>query len=128
MIVSSSNDTDQVGLFAVCLADNFLKPLYDFCNERNYFVYVGCLAEILDWSQEFYNRYHHKLNNWEAFEKSRENIFSAVNRDDFLIAWGYKRIEQFFSQNREAGYSPGNAGKKINSGRQKINSHKAIQQ
>ena len=48
MIVSSSNDTDQVGLFAVCLADNFLKPLYDFCNERNYFVYVGCLAEILD--------------------------------------------------------------------------------
>ena len=105
MIAYSKNQTDQIGdtdpieSIAACLASKFLKPLYHFCNEKNYFVYVGCLSEILDWSREFYNQYFHNKNDWEAFEETRDNIFNGVHRDDFLIEWGHKRIKKFFSQN-----------------------------
>jgi len=74
------------------LSDNFVKPLFDFRDEKNYPAYVKSLAEILNWSLEFYQQYHHKLKDWEAFEKSADNIYDAVNPNDFLIAWGQKRI------------------------------------
>ncbi len=93
-------DNDQIDKIAACLADNFLKPLYHFCNEKNYFVYVACLAEILDWSHEFYNQYYNNVNDWEAFEEIKDNVYNTgVYRNNFLIVWGDKRIKQFFAQN-----------------------------
>jgi len=95
----SGVNSDKIGMIAACLTDNFLKPLYDFSNEKNYFGYLGSLAEISDWSHEFYNEYYHTLEDWEAFQDSKENVYKAINWNDFLIAWGHERIRQFFDQN-----------------------------
>ena len=62
-------DADQIDKIAVCLADNFVKPLFDFHNEKKYQAYVKSLAEILNWSSEFYKQYYQKLNDWKVLKK-----------------------------------------------------------
>jgi len=124
MIADSKNhtvqiyDTDQIGKIAACLSDNFVKPLFDFRDEKNYPAYVKSLAKILNWSHEFYKQYHHKLKDWEAFEKSTDNIYDAVNPNDFLIAWGQKRIKQFFAHHTN---ETGHSGKYTNNNKNKRN-------
>jgi len=93
------NDSGQIDTIAIRLANRFLNPLFDFCNKKNYFIYIGSLAEIMDWSYEFYHQYDHKLRDWEIFESSHENIFNAASKDEFLLAWGSNRIKQFYEQN-----------------------------
>ena len=95
------NANDQIRLIAASLAEKFVKPMYDANCEKNYFVYVGCLSEILNWSGEFYNKYFHKLNDWKSFETSKDNIFNAVDGHDFLIAWGCSKVRQFFAGNKK---------------------------
>ncbi|MEO8769625.1 MAG: hypothetical protein ABI402_06060 [Ferruginibacter sp.] len=90
------NANNQISLIATSLAEKFVKPMYEANKEKNYFVYVSCLSEILNWSGEFYNNYFHKLNDWKSFETSKDNIYNAVDRDDFLMAWGCNKIRQFF--------------------------------
>ncbi|SRR5258706_15780269 len=112
---SSKIDTDHIAMIAACLADNYLKPLNDFCNEKKYFGYIGSLAEISNWAHEFYNGYCHKLNEWDAFEGSEDNIYNAVNWDDFLVAWGYSRLQQFFVESTNMPKSfPGKISKTVN--------------
>src|SRR6478735_11089398 len=74
-------DSDEIGMIAACLSDNYLTILYDFCNGRNLFGYIGCLSEISDWSHEFYREYYEKMTKWENFEESEENIYNAVGWD-----------------------------------------------
>lgn len=101
------SDGNQVNRIATRLADKFVKPLFDFCNEKNYSVYLKSLDEILNWAYEFYAEYYPKLNDWEAFEGTKDNIFNSINRDDFLMAWGDKRMKQFIAENsNEKEYSP----------------------
>ena len=99
LMTTCANDIEQIDTIAIRLANKFLNPLFDFCNQKNYFVYIGSLAEIMDWSYEFYNQYEHKLKNWQNFVSSNENVFDAVSQDEFLIAWGNNRIQQFYEQN-----------------------------
>jgi len=109
MTIYLKNNNGQLDIIAFYLASNFLKPLFNFFEEKNYFVYVGCLAEIIDWAEEFYTQYHHKLNNWETFEKSKENVYNAVNKDEFLHAWGNERMNEFFAMHKKGViYSPRN--------------------
>ena len=95
----SNNHSEQIEMIAARLADQFVKPLFDFRNEKSYFTYIGSLAEILDWSYEFHNLYSYQMEDWESFLASKENIYHAVSRDEFLIAWGKSRIKQFYAQN-----------------------------
>lgn len=98
-------NSDQIGMIAACLTDNFLKPLYNFSNEKNYFGYLGSLAEISDWSHEFYDEYGLSLNDWESFQSSGKNIYKSPNWNDFLVAWGTERIREFFARNiHQPGY------------------------
>jgi len=96
-----SIDSDEIGMIAACLSDNYLKILYDFCNGRNLFGYIGCLSEISDWSHEFYREYYDKMNEWEVFEESDDNIYNAVSWDDFLIEWGFNRFKKFLDEHGE---------------------------
>jgi hypothetical protein len=89
------NLSDEISIIAVSLADNFAKPLYDFTEAKSYSEYIEILKEILNWSREFNEHYHHKLNSWESFVRSQENIYEAVNRNEFLIAWGKDRLKRF---------------------------------
>lgn len=106
IIADSNNEPDSIRRIAVCLADNFVKPLYNCCTEKNYYVYIGILTEIINWAHEFYEQYHDKLNDWEAFKKSGDNIHNAATGHEFLVAWGKARVNKFLNVNTK-GY-PGN--------------------
>ena len=91
--------THSVDTIATYLSGKFVKRLFDSYEGKNYLVYVKCLAEISNWSREFYDLYNDNEDNWRSFENSKEMINNnAVQRDDFLLAWGEKRINQFFAQ------------------------------
>lgn len=99
-------NSDHIGMIAACLTDNFLQPLYNFSNEKNYFGYLGTLSEINDWSHQFYSEYNHTLMDWETFQHSEDNIYHAVNWNAFLVAWGHNKMNEFFAENAD-GFSQG---------------------
>jgi hypothetical protein len=107
MIAFSKNDNnricdiDPIGVIAACLANRFAQPLFNFYAKKSYSVYAKCLVEILNWSYEFYNQYYNNETDWKDFENIRNILFynNDVHGECFLIAWGEKRIRQFFAQN-----------------------------
>ncbi len=99
MIRHLTNHTAQICEIANRLADNFVKPLYNLCTEKNYYVYIGILTEIIEWAHEFFEQYHYSLSDWEAFKKSSENIYNATTPHEFLVAWGNERANKFFISN-----------------------------
>jgi len=95
-------DIDPIGLIADCLTNRFAQPLFNFYAKKTYSVYVECLVEILSSSFEFYNQYYNNETDWKEFENIRHTLFNNnddVHTDYFFIAWGEKRIRQFFAQN-----------------------------
>ncbi len=87
------NDSIEIGMYAACLADNFLNPLYEKSGKG----YIAALDEITALAHEFYNSYYEKLKDWETFEPSEDNIYKSVCWDDFVIDWGAVRIEKYFA-------------------------------
>ena len=94
-------NADPVGLIAAYLAGKFVKPLFDSYKKHNYQVYVRCLAEILNWSQEFYDLYYNNKN-VNDFKNNTELIYhNGIHRSDFLSAWGDKKIKQFLAHDKQ---------------------------
>jgi hypothetical protein len=94
----SLNNKKQIDLIATCLADNFVKKIYNLQNEKSYSAYVKSLSEIFHWAHEFYIEYNHKIKDWESFGKSGDNIYKATTREAFQIAWGNERMQIFTDQ------------------------------
>jgi hypothetical protein len=95
---SQFHNSEQVCEIAICLSNNFLNPLFRFCNGRNYFFYVGCLSEILDWANDFYNQFYNNNFIFEGAGKTDQHANANAFTEEFLIAWGEKRMEQFFNR------------------------------
>ena len=95
MATFSNDCDDQVNEIASSLADNFVRQLYDFYNEKSYSAYLKSMSEIYHWAHEFYIQYNYKLNDWESFKESPENSYQAISKEGFLIAWGKNRMKVF---------------------------------
>ena len=39
----------------------FVKPLFEFNTENDYPARIGCLVEIVDWSEEFCDQHYDKI-------------------------------------------------------------------
>jgi hypothetical protein len=72
------NHSAEIDSIAINLTDHFAKPLYHFTDAKSYSEYIEILKEILSWSIEFYVQYHHKLNSWESYARSQDNIYKSV--------------------------------------------------
>jgi hypothetical protein len=92
------NHSAEIDSIAISLADHFAKPLYHFTDAKSYSEYIEILKEILNWSIEFYVQYHHKLNSWENFARSQDNIYKSVDRNEFMIAWGRDKLKKFTNE------------------------------
>jgi hypothetical protein len=92
------NHSAEIDSIAISLADHFAKPLYHFTDAKSYSEYIEILKEILSWSIEFYVQYHHKLNNWEGFVRSQDNIYKSADRNEFMIAWGRDKLKKFTNE------------------------------
>ena len=80
------------------LAEKFLEPLILLSEERNYYTSIGGLAEILDWSQEFYGRYYDKIINWETLKCNNHKAAEAVIPDCLINTYGEERLKYFYAQ------------------------------
>lgn len=89
------NDSIEIGMLAACLADNYLKDLY----EKSGIGYIAVLDEISAWAHEFYNSFYEKLKDWETFEDSSDNVYKSLCWDDFVMAWGQERMAKYFAKN-----------------------------
>jgi hypothetical protein len=92
------NHSAEIDRIAISLADHFAKPLYHFTDAKSYSEYIEILKEILNWSIEFYVQYYHKLNNWDGFARSQDNIYKSADRNEFLIAWGRDKLKKFTNE------------------------------
>ena len=92
------NHSAEIDSIAMNLADHFAKPLYRFTDAKSYSEYIEILKEILRWSIEFYVQFHHKLNNWENFSISQDNVYKSKDRNEFMIAWGRDKLKKFTNE------------------------------
>lgn len=92
------NNKEQIDMIATCLANNFVKKIYNLQNEKSYSAYVKSLSEIFHWAHEYYIEYNHRIIDWECFSKSDDNIYKATTREAFQIAWGNERLQIFNGQ------------------------------
>ncbi|MBI2285150.1 MAG: hypothetical protein HYU71_15670 [Bacteroidetes bacterium] len=87
------NDSIEIGMYAACLADNFMTELY----EKSQRGYIAALDELTAWAHEFYNSYYEKLKDWDSFEQSSDNIYQSACWDDFVIEWGKNRLAKYLA-------------------------------
>jgi hypothetical protein len=92
----NKQQTDFIKMVAKHLGKNFMSSLFELTKEKGQVEYIGGLAEILDWSKEFCDRYYDKVTNWEEFMWSRDNICNALN--DLIISFGREKLKTFYSQ------------------------------
>lgn len=97
--MQTKQQVDFIDVVIDLLVENFLKPLNQLCREKNYFVHVASLAELVDWSQEFWNQYFDLPGDWETFKSSDRNIFRAEDINDFIIAFGREKFKNFCNEN-----------------------------
>jgi hypothetical protein len=93
--MQSKQQVDFIDIVIDLLIENFLKPLNQLSREKNYFVHVASLAEIVDWSEDFWNEYFDLPGDWETFRCSNRNTFNAENINDFIVAFGREKFKTF---------------------------------
>lgn len=100
MILETQNQFDFIKMVANRLADKLIWFLFPSNKGKNFSEHIGGMAEILEWSEEFYIRYYEKILNWEAFKRSTENIYNAAIQDDLIVAFGEEKLKTFYEQNK----------------------------
>jgi hypothetical protein len=98
-MMQSPQQADFIEMVTGCLVDNFINQLNELTEEKNYFTHVGSLAEIVDWSMDFYEEYYHSLDDWNHFKVSSANIYKAGTINDFIMAFGREKLKMFCIEN-----------------------------
>jgi hypothetical protein len=68
--------------------------------EKNYSKYIEGLAEILVWSNDFYDLYYYKIMDWEVFKRSNDNIYNTETLEGLIIDFGFERMVNHYSKNK----------------------------
>ena len=87
-------------MVAIQLAKYFIGPLLELNNEKTYSKYIEGLAEILVWSNEFYDLYYHKTKDWELFKRSNDNIYNAETPEGLIIDFGLERMVNLYTKHK----------------------------
>ena len=101
MNIQTHQQHDFIKMVANRLAEKFIRPLFEFTQEKNYSAHIGGLAEILDWAKEFSEQYYNYVIEWETFRHSSFNIHKAETLHDLIIAFGQERLKIFYAENAD---------------------------
>ncbi len=99
MIISAKQEIDFIKMVAKCLSEKFLEQMFFFNKRRNYSMHVGALAEILDWSLEFYDGYYDTLLSKRMFTESLSLVHINAELDHLITVFGRNRIKKFYTEN-----------------------------
>lgn len=99
MKILSEPEAGFIETVASRLAEKFIKPLLLFSKEKSYPAHIGGLAEILDWSMEFYEKYYEQIITSERYNEGGGTNYKTAEFDDLIVAFGKDRIKKFYTQN-----------------------------
>ena len=100
MTKPTKQQRDFISMVAIQLAKYFIGPLLESNIEKNYSKYIDGLAEILVWSNEFYDLYYYKIMDWDAFKRSNYNIYNAETLEGLIIDFGFERMANHYSESK----------------------------
>ena len=98
MIIQSKPDARFIEMVADRLAQKFIKRLFLLQKERNYYVYIGGLAEMLDWSIEFSDQYYDKIISSKSYAAGSDTADKTAALDALIVAFGNEKIKHFYAQ------------------------------
>ena len=82
-LIESEDQAAFVEMVAIQLTGKFMTELRRLCNRKNYFTHAGILAEMFDWSMEFFDLYYLEFENLEA-----------TDVEESVIAFGNARYQE----------------------------------
>jgi hypothetical protein len=90
---------DLINIVAAALAAKFLPALQTLNSKKNYYSYVGNLAEILGWAKDFCERYYEMV--IEADGPARSHIHCHYHDilEPLFLTFGRQRLLSFYKQN-----------------------------
>jgi hypothetical protein len=72
--------------------------LFLLSKEKNYCIYIGGLAKILDWSTEFYYQHYDNIITWKSYMERSDTTDKTIALDELIVAFGNERIKHFFEK------------------------------
>jgi hypothetical protein len=82
--INSEEQLEFIEMVAIQLISQFIPQLRLMCNRRNFFTHAGILAEMYDWSIEFFERYYHE------FAVNTE----PADLEEAAIAFGHSKLDR----------------------------------
>jgi hypothetical protein len=76
-----------IGMVAKQLTQKFMIQLSQLCNKKNYFTHAGILAEMFEWSLEFFDMYYEELQNYSE----------ATDIEEAVIAFGHGKTDSLYA-------------------------------
>lgn len=101
MITHTQQRIEVIKLVAYHLSEKFTYPLFELSKEKNYSVHIGVLAEILDWSREFYDLYYNTINEWEVANWNSHHSYNNIKLEGLIIKYGQCRLKRFYDHNMD---------------------------
>ena len=83
-LIESEDQAAFVEMVATQLTGKFMMELRQLCNRKNYFTHAGILAEMFDWSMEFFDLYYLEFGNFSE----------ATDVEESVIAFGNARYQE----------------------------------
>ena len=95
MILKSEKQIDFMNTTTKKLVEFFLEPVFNLNHEKSYYTHVGCLAEISEWSREFYHLYYEKVSHWEHQNKASDYPSHMAAVESLIIAYGKDKLKDY---------------------------------
>ena len=74
---------------------NYLDPLFNLQEEKNYYTHMGVVAHIVDWSRDFYRSLHEGPIEWKRMSINEKEDFSQAELKQRVLAYGREKMENF---------------------------------
>jgi hypothetical protein len=92
MKLPSKEEYEFVNAILIALFSRFFEPLFEMQAEKNYYTHVGTVAQMVEWSHEFY-RMHNENNKHSATPSTNGAIpLLTPEMQELLLAFGQQRI------------------------------------
>jgi hypothetical protein len=81
--ISSEEQLEFIEMVALQLTSRFIPQLRLMCYRNNFFTHAGILAEVYEWSMEFFEHYYHEFSG---------NI-ELADLEEAAIAFGNSKLD-----------------------------------
>jgi hypothetical protein len=92
-------EEDLMNMVAGQMAKKFLAALQNISSEKNYYSYVGNLAEILEWAKDFCELHYEGFIETRVSASVHNNYHNDVVLESLITSFGRQKLLAFYKQN-----------------------------